>query len=216
MQFESVPAILIGGCLFLAVVLFAGHFTPGYSHARQSISELGMPGAVYGLLVRWVGFVPLGLSFILFAFQSGSLFSNHVPFVLFLVTGLSILFAGIFPTDPDNRRDTPSGKIHASAVIMLLLLLSASPFTFSIASLYRNPPPEWFLVFSFVMGIPVSIVLALSSHGISWRWTALFQRTAQPSLPGLQQRLLLALHYVWWSVFSRVLAAEYLLFSSGI
>lgn len=215
MQFDSVPAIIIGGSLFLAVILFAGHRTPGYSHTRQSISELGMSGAAFGWLVRWMGFVPLGLSFILFACQSVSLFSNHIPFTLFLATGLSILFAGIFPTDPDNRRDTPSGKIHASAVIVLLLLLSASPFTFSTASLHRNPPAEWFLVFSFVMGMPVLIVLALSSNGIASRWAPLFQRTLQP-MPGFQQRLLVALHYIWWSVFSRVLAGDYPLFSSGL
>jgi hypothetical protein len=69
--------------------------------------------------------------------------------MLIILIGLAILFAGIFPTDPDNRRDTMSGKIHASAVISLLLLLSAAPFTFSVSALYRNPPAEWFF-FIFV------------------------------------------------------------------
>jgi len=218
--FDSIPAIWIGGCLFVIAVLLAGYLTPDYSHAHQSISELGTPRAPYGWLVRWAGFVPLGLSFVLFSCQSGGLFSNHIPSVLFILTGLAVLFAGIFPTDPDNRRDTGSGKIHASAVIALLLLLGVAPFTFSISALYRNPPAGWFLVFSFLMGMLVLIFLVLSSNGVYRRLVSLFQRISGRFekcsflMPGLHQRLLLSLHYIWWFVFSQVLADVYQLLSS--
>lgn len=208
MQFHTVPAILIGGGVFIAVILVAGYLTPGYSHARQSISELAAPGTRCRSLVRWVGFIPLGLSFIVFARQSGSWFSTPLTSALFLLTGLSIVLAGIFPTDPENRRETVSGKIHAAAVIVLMLLLSAAPFTFSIPTLYRNPPPGWFLVFSSVMGILVSILVAFSSNETRARHLLLFQRTWHP-VPGLVQRLVLTLDYIWWFVFSQVLAAEY-------
>ena len=192
-------------------VLLAGYLTPGYSHAYQSLSELAMPRAPYGWLVRWVGFVPLGLSFVLFSCQSGGLFSNHIPTVLFILTGLAVLFAGIFPTDPDNRRDTRSGKLHARAVIALLLLLNVAPFTFSISALYRNPPAGWFMIFSFLMGTLVLTFLVLSSNGMYRRLVSRFQRIPggfekSPFLmPGLHQRLLLSLHYIWWFVFSQVL-----------
>ena len=201
-------------------VLLAGNLTPGYSHAHQSISELAMPRAPYGWLVRWVGFVPLGLSFVLFSCQSGGLFSNHIPSVLFVLTGLAVLFAGLFPTDPDNRRDTRSGKIHASAVMALLLLLNVAPFTFSISVLYRNPPAGWFLVSSFWMGMPVLTFLVLSSNGVYWRLVSLFQRIpgrferSSLLVPGLHQRLLLSLHSIWWFVFSQVLADVYQLLAS--
>ncbi|HAV77171.1 MAG TPA: hypothetical protein DCX53_07445 [Anaerolineae bacterium] len=204
-------AIIIGGCLFLAIILISGRLTPGYSHTQQSISELGMFGTVYGRLVRWVGFVPLGLSFMAFAFQSGGLFTNLVPSILFFFIGLAILFAGIFPTDPENRRDTIRGKIHASAVIALLLLLSASPFMFSISAIYKNPPSEKFLVFSFLMGLLLLTFLILSSNGNSVRLGVLFQKAPTESeinwqpLLGLQQRLLLFLHFIWWFVFFQIL-----------
>jgi uncharacterized membrane protein HdeD (DUF308 family) len=155
-----------------------------------------------------VGFIPLGLSFIVFARQSGSWFSSPIPSAFFLLTGLSIILAGIFPTDPENRRETASGKIHAAAVIVLMLLLRAAPFTFSIPALYRNPPPGWFLVFSSVMGILVSILVAFSSNETCARHLVLFQRTSRP-MPGLLQRLVLILDYIWWLVFSQVLAGEY-------
>jgi hypothetical protein len=206
-QFHIVPAILIGGGLFVAVILVAGYLTPGYSHARQSISELAAPGTPAHWLVRWMGFVPLGLSFLFFAIQSGRWFSTSIPSALFLLIGLSIMLAGIFSTDPENRRDSASGKIHAGAVIVLLLLLSAAPFTFSIASLYKIPPPEWFLAFSFVMGILVSILVAPSSNDVLARGLMLFQRTSNPVL-GLLQRLVLILHAIWWLVFSQILAGE--------
>jgi hypothetical protein len=206
-QFHAAPAILIGGGLFLAVVLFAGYLTPDYSHARQSISELAAPGARFRWLVRWVGFVPLGFSFGVFAFQSRSWFSNPLPSALFLLTGLAIVSAGVFPTDPENRRDTASGKIHAGAVIMLLLLLSAAPFLFSISALYRTPPPGWFLVFSLGMGVLISILTIPSSNDIITRQFMRFQRTSTPVL-GVQQRLVLSLDYIWWFVFSQILAGE--------
>jgi hypothetical protein len=207
MQFHAAPAILIGGCLFLAVILIAGYFTPGYSHARQSVSELAAPGARFRWLVRWVGFVPLGFSFALFAFQSRSWFSNALPSALFLLTGLAIVVAGVFPTDPENRRDTVSGKIHAGAVIVLLLLLSAAPFLFSISALHKNPPPGWFLVFSSGMGLLISVLAIPSTSDVLTRQIMLLQRTNP--VPGLPQRLLLILDYIWWFVFSQILAAEY-------
>ena len=217
---DSIPAIWIGGCSFVMSVLLAGYLTPGYSHAHQSISELGTPTAPYGWLVRWVGFVPLGLSFVLFSCQSGGLFSNHIPSVLFILMGMAVLFAGIFPTDPDNRRDTRTSKIHASAVIVLLLLLSVAPFTFSISALYRSSPAGWFLVFSFVMGMLIMTFLVLSSNRVYCRLASLFQRIpgrfekASFLMPGLHQRLLLLLHYIWWLVFSHVLADVYQLLAA--
>jgi hypothetical protein len=148
------------------------------------------------------------MSFIVFARQSGSWFPTPIPSAFFLLTGLSIMLAGIFPTDPENRQETVSGKIHAAAVIVLMLFLSAAPFAFSIPALYRNPPAGWFLVFSSVMGILVSILVALSSNETRARQLLLFQRTLHP-VPGLLQRLVLSLDYIWWFVFSQILAGEY-------
>ncbi|HSM70574.1 MAG TPA: DUF998 domain-containing protein [Anaerolineales bacterium] len=208
------PAIIIGGCLFFISILIAGHFTPGYSHKQQSISELGISGSVYGLLVRWLGFVPLGLSFILFACQSGGLFTNQFPFVLIILIGLAILCAGIFPTDPDNRRDTISGKIHASAVISLLLLLSAAPFTFSVSAFYNDPPAGWFLNFSLLVGILVLGFFIISSIDMNWLSAVIFQKSRDrieenwQLLLGMQQRLLLSFHCIWWFVFSLVLTGD--------
>jgi hypothetical protein len=65
------------------------------------------------------------------------------------------------------------------------------------------------------MGMLISI-LALSSSGIQTRWVSRDQREPQQPLSGLPQRLLLSLHFIWWSVFSDVLAGQDLLLSAGM
>jgi hypothetical membrane protein len=188
------PAIWFGGMLFAISVLLAGHLTSGYSHRYQSISELAERSSPYAWLVRWIGFVPLGLSFVLFSRQTRDLFSNQIPSISFRLMGIAILLAGIFPTDPQNRRDTLSGKIHAIAVIALMILLSLAPFLFSISSLYRNHPAQRFFDFSFSMGMLALVFLAFMPN------------SDRPIRAAVHQRILLALHCVWWFVFSVVLA----------
>ena len=186
----------------------AGYLTPGYSHVHQSISELAARNAPYSWLIRWMGFVPLGLSFVLFARQSGDLFSNSIPSVVFHLTGIVIIIAGIFPTDPHNRQETISGKVHAIAIISLLFLLSISPFLFSISALYRSPPDRWFLVFSFLMGILILGFFTALPNG-SLPQLVVFHRKIFGGfieiwyhIQGLHQRLILSMFGIWWFVFS--------------
>lgn len=208
---EPFPAIWLGGSLFVISVLVAGHFTPGYSHFHQSISELGEHSALFSGLVRWAGFVPFGSSFALYSLQTRDLFSSDIPSLIFLLTGLAIIIAGVFPTDAHNRQDTSSGKAHASAVISLLALLSLAPFAFSFPVFYRNPPADWFFVFSFSMGLLILGFLLVLPKGNSQN-TTIFRQSGLGDffrfwypLQGLHQRILLSLYSIWWLVFSVVL-----------
>jgi len=191
---EWFPAIWLGGALFGLSVFLAGHLTPNYSHFCQSISELGVRDAPYSRLVRFIGFFPLGLSFVIYAHQTMGSFANVVPVTILLLIGLAIFIAGMYPTDPQNRRDTVSGKIHAMAVVALLFLLGVAPFAFSVAALYRIPPAPWFFVFSLSMGLLTLVFLMFAPKG------------GRPMRAAIHQRLLLSLHCFWWSVLSVVLA----------
>ena len=204
------PAVWYGAALFVLIVLVAGFATPGYSHLHQALSELGAQDAPLDWLVRWAGFIPLGISFVLYAFQSHRLFSNSLPFHLFLLTGLAIIVAGVFPTDPHGRRDTLAGMVHALAGITLLCLLSLTPLVMSFKRLYRNPPQSRLLIFSFVMGLIVTSFFVMLPNGISPQLVEFHRRilgayfeTWYP-LHGLHQRLLLALYFLWLIVHSRV------------
>jgi len=203
------PAVWYGVALFILVVLIAGMVTPDYSHFHQALSELGAHDAPLDSLVRWGGFVPLGASFIFYAFQARKSFSNHLPFYFFLLTGVAIIIAGIFPTDPRGRRDTLAGLIHAIAGISLLCLLSLTPLVMSFKRLYRNTPRRWLLIFSFVMGLMVSVFFVMLPNGIAPQLVEFHQKILGDyfevwyPLHGLHQRLLLALYFLWLIVFSR-------------
>jgi hypothetical membrane protein len=203
------PAVWYGVLLFVLVIVVAGILTPGYSHLNQALSELGAHDAPLDWLVRWVGFVPLGASFIVYAFQSRKSFSNDLPFYLFLLTGIAIIVAGIFPTDPRGRRDTSAGMIHAIAGISLLCLLSLTPLVMSFKGLYRNAARRWLLVFSLLMGLLVTTFFVMLPNGISPQLIALHQKILGDyfevwyPLHGLHQRLLLALYFVWLIIFSQ-------------
>ncbi len=207
--YKRKPVIWYGVALFVLVMSIAGTVTPGYSHLHQALSELGAHDAPLDWLVRWIGFVPLGAGFTLYAFQSRKLFSHDLPFYLFLFTGLAIIIAGVFPTDPRGRRDTLSGMMHALAGIALLCLLSLTPLVMSFKWLYRNSPQSGLLIFSFVMGLIVTAFFIMLPNGISPQLVEFHRKilgqyfeTWYP-LHGLHQRLLLALYFLWLFVFSR-------------
>lgn len=202
------PAVWFGALLFCAIILFAGYFTPGYSNLHQALSELGASDAPYALIVRWLGFIPLGISFIIFAFQYRSIFSINLPHWLFVFTGIAIVIAGIFPTDPQGRRDTFSGMVHAIAGIALLSLLSFTPLILTFPRLYKIPPPTWLSVFSFLMGSIVLIFFVMLPNGISPQLVAFHKNVLGDyfeiwyPMHGLHQRLLLLLYFIWLFVFS--------------
>lgn len=203
MKIQSIPAVWFGTGIFIVVIVLAGWFTPGYSHVHQAISELGAVNAPYPWVVRWLGFIPLGISFMGYAFQSRRFYSNAIPFTLYLFIGLAILLAGVFPTDPHGRRDTTSGLIHALAGIVLLTLLSITPCVHAIRGMYQKPPHTGLLIFSFCMGLLVTIFLVMLPNGISPQLVTFHQKVLGSyfqlwyPMHGLHQRLLLSLFFVW-------------------
>ncbi len=50
-----------GPVLFTIVTILAAAGTPGYSHAANFVSELGVPGAPHAPAINYAGFVPAGL-----------------------------------------------------------------------------------------------------------------------------------------------------------
>lgn len=74
---------------------------PGYSHLRNTISELGETGAPDARRVAWLAFAPLGLAVWVFA----ALLSARLPsdaktgLVLLCLLGVSYVGAAVFPCD---------------------------------------------------------------------------------------------------------------------
>ena len=208
------PAMVLAPLWYCAVVLFAGAFTPGYSHSFQALSELAAPNAPYASLVRFGGFIPLGLVFVLFAFAvrrtPGSRAFRTAALILFVLTGLAIITAGIFPTDIHGRRNTFSGMTHAIDGIILLVLISATPLivAFTTAS---QPHKYGFKIYSIASGIVLIILFVLLPNGVSPALIRLQQIilgdlfSVWYKYQGLDQRALLFAYFIWLFFFVRSL-----------
>lgn len=123
----------------MVIPLLAGLMTPGYSHVSQFISELGASGAQTEVFVRFVGFLPAGLSLLVFGVAAylaapKSLFAS-VGFIGLAIYSSGYLVAVVYPCDAGCRPDNPSiaQEIHNIVGLLgyilapvLLLTLSAA------------------------------------------------------------------------------------------
>jgi hypothetical membrane protein len=209
-QSMSKPVMFLAPLWFCAVILFAGAFTPGYSHSFQAVSELAAPGAPYAGLVRFGGFIPLGLAFLLFSFavrqMPGSKAFQTAAFILFALTGLAIIAAGIFPTDVHGRRNSFSGMAHAVAGLALLVLLCTVPLLAAASPALRSGR-RGFRIYSLFSGVLLVTLFILLPNGISPALIQL-QKNILGDLfaiwykyQGLDQRALLLVYFAWLSVF---------------
>jgi hypothetical protein len=83
-----------------AFLVFLGYRTPGYSHVRHTISELGEIGAPYARLVAVGVFAPVGASVLLAAYLTRSTAPD--PALLALCISVGYLVAAMFPCDPGS------------------------------------------------------------------------------------------------------------------
>lgn len=81
---------IAGAAVVLLFTVIGGAAFPGYSHARQYISELGAWGAPHGDLVTYAGFLPAGILLVVFAI------SAHRALPRSRWTALAMLGIGVF------------------------------------------------------------------------------------------------------------------------
>lgn len=96
---------LSGAAVLLAFVpvWWFGRRAPGYSHLRDTISELGAPGMPDAARVAWLAFAPLGLMVLAYAWllrQALGADDGSTPTTMLALVGVSYLGAAIFPCDP--------------------------------------------------------------------------------------------------------------------
>lgn len=89
--------------LLIAILVFATR-RPGYSHLRDTISELGEVGAADGPRVSFGVFLPVGLGLAAYGFlvrQSTLAAANELAMLAFCVAA-GYLVAAFFPCDPGS------------------------------------------------------------------------------------------------------------------
>jgi hypothetical membrane protein len=190
----------IAGALFALSLLAVAAATPGYEHAHQPVSFLGMRGAQWagwwnvlgfglpGLLVAWFALAlqpPLRMA------GTGSV--ARIGTWLLLVSGLAFAGNGLFPFDP-REPDGLSTKLHVT--MLTLALLGFLPATAVLAAALRRIA-GWRVLSSAGLLLGVATLLSV------------LQRITDvvPGLqdnPGYAQRLTLALYFLWLALAARV------------
>jgi hypothetical protein len=91
----------VGALCLWAAILIAGALTPGYSHARDAISKLGMEGAPVGWVLDWLGLAVFGVGVVITGLIMLRLLRPGVLLwlaaALVLIGGIGVLLVGFSP-----------------------------------------------------------------------------------------------------------------------
>jgi hypothetical protein len=102
MWFSSYFSLIIFTGLTTSVYYF-GKRTPGYSHIRHTISELGQVDAPHKLKINYWVFLPTGTGLIFIAMINGITENTFTPYsLLALSVATGYLVAAFFPADPGS------------------------------------------------------------------------------------------------------------------
>ena len=165
---------------------------PGYSHARQFISELGEDGRPYAAAFNaWC--VAYGLLFAGFAVGLGrGLGSRPVLIVLLLIAAASVA-GGAFPCDSGCAGNTTTARIHFLLGFVSVPAIILAPFLGWAAMRGR---PAWQSYGALSLAAGILLVLATG-----WLLAGYYAGRGQWWCPvGIAQRVLLAIQYVWMIV----------------
>lgn len=132
----------------IASVFYFGKKTPGYSHIRHTISELGQVDAPYKLKVNYGIFLPSGIGLFFIALIPWATENTFTPYSLLAGSvGTGYLVAAFFPADPGSpmwgsvrqQIHNAGGAVeYLGGAVSLLLLSKNSLFLepFYVASAY--------------------------------------------------------------------------------
>ncbi|HEU4427338.1 MAG TPA: DUF998 domain-containing protein [Myxococcota bacterium] len=108
--------------LALATPLLAAAARPEYDACAQYISELGERGAPHELLVRFAGFLPIGLlalGFSTFAAVAAEDRRARTGFALFSGVGGAYVVAAFFPCDPGcPSPGSTTQQVHSASALL--------------------------------------------------------------------------------------------------
>ncbi len=181
--------------IFPGVILVAGALQPDYS-LLNAVSGLGAPDAVMPGLMNIAGFGLAGFLMIVFVAVVWPVFRGNVlgvaTAVLLILTGISLVGAGLFHCDPGCpiAGASPTGMIHHLFGTALLLFAALTPW---LTAVYRNQGERYgrFVWFSLVTGAMLLGLFILLPAALWVGWS------------GLQERLFLLIYLVWLVAFGR-------------
>ncbi len=205
-MFESIAIYsgLIATIWIFVGVYVASIFYSGYNHSTQFCSELGAVGSPTERLSPIINNYPLGFLFCLFGWYLAQLTNTSTLVNLagwfVIIHGLGTWVAGYFPMDADPYTKTPSFscKVHSWAGFIMLISLVIAPILIAF-----SPTTE-------LVSANFRIFSVLSVFVATYFLFAMAKAVKSQTNPGTHQRLSYAIQLSWLSVFSLVLAQDYL------
>ncbi len=190
----GITAVVIG---ISTIIIMAELRTDGYNHFNKAVSELGSTDAPNRWVFNILGFIIPGLLISVFSFNLLKEFRTFpiksYPFYLFILSGLFLTIAGLFPANMENKKSM-------TTIMHSIGALGGGVFWFLCAltlwwQLKKNNIWKNTAISTFV--IPFIMILAMSF--------------VSDDTPGLSQRILFIAMYL----FILVLAGKQLLFANN-
>ena len=178
------------------ITVWLAALNPGYSHARQFISELGEPERPYAwLFLVWsvvYGVLFAGFSVGLYRALRG-LPGSWSGFISLLVIAVGSVVGGLFPCDKGCSARTLSGQMHVVAGSVSLVAMMLAPFLFA-AAMRRSV--AWRRYRAFTLGIGYLLC------GLSIWLAFCYFIELTPNLAGAAHRVSAMVWYAWIEVLS--------------
>lgn len=198
----------IGVALFVLTTVVGGALFPGYSHVEQLISESYAHGTTYGPWLRFLGYLPSGALFAVFAWAATRVFAARkytlIGFAgIGIGYGLGTVLAAFFPCEAgcqmDGSASSISQMIHNLSGLLTYLVVPAALVVLGVR-LRKRPGLErlgwsalacgFLATFGFILLIEISdtgyvgLAQRFTEGCILWWITACALHCKEPSATG--------------------------------
>lgn len=190
----------LAGALFLLALWVVAGATPGYQHAYQAVSELGVVGATHAPWWNVLGFIVPGMLVALFAHAlamtlrgDGIGATGRIALWLLGFSGLAFAGNGIWPYDlarPDDR----ASQLHVASLTLALVAFLPAAGLMAFALRRRR---AWRPLVVFGPALALLTIASVADRAGNFV-------PALQGVPGFGQRLTLALYFAWMALASWV------------
>lgn len=179
---------MVGSMLFITTSLVGGWLIKDYNLLNQLISETYAIDTEYGLILRWLGFIPSGVLLVFFCFLSADYFKSSawtkVGFYgIGIFYGLATVIVSIFPCDSGCNKEwmDPSISQMIHNLTGFLTYLTVPFLIMLIGFSTRRPTNNGFSNLSITIGVFSFVMVALLLVNINTEFIGLYQRMIESS-----------------------------------
>lgn len=174
---------------FFGTVMILGFLRPDYSHITQLMSELGVPGSPYAIVMDLTGLALTGVLIILFTpaihAALGKQRGGTVGTILVAVVGLAFMGMAFLPCDAGCVPVTSAGQLHLLLGMAGILITAVSAFLLAYA---MKQSGDWngYWQYSIATGVAVLLLVPVFP--------------SFSAVQGLTQRVISGIVFLWTEV----------------